>query len=261
MTAPQVAPCGQADAEHQRNLRRMFGRVARRYDLLNRLMTFGLDRRWRREAIRRARLPPSAWVLDDGAGTGELALEALAQGDCAKVVAVDITPEMLALGRKKTADPSVHWIRADALHLPFASQAFDGVVAGFLLRNVRDLDRALCEAQRVLRDDGTFTCLETTPPPPVARGLMAAVILLLGRLVAQDGVAYQYLLDSTTDHLSAQAMAARMARARLEKVGFRRRMLSSVAIHWGQKAPEAEAPVQRLEPPLAQASPHPGRQP
>lgn len=227
--------------ERARYVRRMFGRIARRYDLVNRLMTLGQDVRWRREAVRRLAPPPQGRVLDLGAGTGDLALEVRRQAPQAHVVAADFTPEMVALGRRRPGAESVAWVIADALHLPFADGVFDGVVSGFLLRNVVDLERALEEQHRVLRPGGRLVALDTTPPRPgPLRPLLEfhlhTVIPLLGRLVAGDAEAYRYLPDSTERFETAEGLAERLRRLGFAQVGFVRRMFGTVAIHWGTRA-------------------------
>ena len=233
-------------ARRARYVRRMFAHIAPRYGLLNRLMTFGQDVRWRREVIRRARLAPGARLLDLGSGTGDLAFESLRQMPMARLVAADSTPEMISIGRARPGGKAFPWIVADALHLPFASQAFDAVVSGFLLRNVADLDQTLHEQHRVLRTGGCIVCLDTTPPRPGPfRFLMEfhlrRIIPLLGRLVAEDAEAYNYLPESTEGFLSAEILAKRMSAAGFREVGFALRMLGSVAIHWGKT--EAALPV------------------
>ncbi len=221
-----------------RYVRRMFGRIARRYDLLNRLMTLGQDLRWRREAVRRLAPAPGSRVLDLGAGTGDLALEVLRQAPRARVVAADFTPEMVALGRRRPGGERVAWVIADALHLPFADGAFDAVVSGFLLRNVVHLERALAEQRRALRPGGRLVALDTTPPRPgPLRPLLDfhlhTVVPLLGRLVAGDAEAYHYLPASTERFETAEGLAERLRRLGFAEVGFVRRMLGTVAIHWG----------------------------
>jgi demethylmenaquinone methyltransferase/2-methoxy-6-polyprenyl-1,4-benzoquinol methylase len=222
-------------------MRRLFARIAPRYGLLNRLMTFGQDMRWRREVIRRAQLRPGARLLDLGSGTGDLALEALHQMPLARIVAADFTPEMVSIGRARPGGKAFPWIIADALHLPFVNRSFDAVVSGFLLRNVADLDQALHEQHRVLRTGGGIVCLDTTPPRPGPfRFLMEFhlhhIIPLLGRLVAGDAEAYNYLPESTEGFLPAESLAGRMEAIGFREVGFARRMVGSVAIHWGSRA-------------------------
>ena len=119
----------------------MFRRIAPRYDLMNRLMTGGQDVRWRQEVIRLAQYPPGGTALDLGAGTGDLAREAIRQAPACRPVAADFTLNMMLVG-KQPPGPSLAWAGADALHLPFPNQTFDALVSGFLLRNVVDLPRA-----------------------------------------------------------------------------------------------------------------------
>jgi len=218
----------------------MFDRIAGRYDLLNRLMTFGQDRRWRREAVRRLSLAPNARVLDLGAGTGDLSFEVHRQCTNAHVTAADFSLPMMRVGRRRSAGDRVGWVMADALHLPFAAGAFDGVVSGFLLRNVSEVPAALAEQARVLRRGGRCVCLDTTPPAagwmrPLLRFHLHVVIPRLGRWVARDPEAYNYLPDSTERFLEAEALAARLTAAGLSQAGYVRRMLGTVAIHWANK--------------------------
>ena len=224
-----------------RYVRRMFARIAPRYDLLNRLMTAGQDRRWRREAIRRMDLPAAPRLLDLGAGTGDLCLEGLGQRPSAHIVALDFTPEMMRIGQRRAGAAAVRWVVGDAAHLPFPSRSFDGLVSGFLLRNVPDLDAVLAEERRVARPGARVASLDTTPPPrswllPILRFHLHTVIPALGRLIAGDSQAYNYLPQSTERFIEAGALAERMRTAGFEQVGFVRRMLGTVAIHWGTAA-------------------------
>ncbi len=223
-----------------RYVQAMFARIAPRYDLLNRLMTGGQDVRWRREVIRRAHLGPGQRLLDIGAGTGDLAWEAYRRQPQAQIVAADFTLPMMQVGRRRKGRAALHWTAADALHLPFAAQTFDAVVSGFLLRNVADVVQALREQYRVLRPGGRIVILETTPPPRGPLGLLVRVhfrwgIPLLGRLLAGDAQAYRYLPQSSEQFLSAPQLAAHMIAVGFREVGYRKRMLGTVAIHWGEK--------------------------
>jgi demethylmenaquinone methyltransferase/2-methoxy-6-polyprenyl-1,4-benzoquinol methylase len=223
-----------------RYVRGMFERIAPRYDLLNRVMTFGIDRTWRAQLIRRLGLPESPRVVDLGAGTGDLAMEALKQRPAAFVVAADFTPEMMRIGQHRTAAQRVHWVVADAARLPFASAVFDAAVSGFLLRNVPDVDRVLAEEHRVLRPGGRVGSLDTTPPArswlrPLLLFHLHTVIPLLGRIIASDPEAYTYLPQSTERFLEASALTERMAAAGFGTLSFARRMLGTIALHWGTR--------------------------
>jgi demethylmenaquinone methyltransferase / 2-methoxy-6-polyprenyl-1,4-benzoquinol methylase len=221
-------------------VRRMFGRIAPTYDLVNRLMTAGQDRRWRSETVRRLDLSGSPRVLDVGAGTGDLCLEALAQRPAARLVAVDFTPEMIRRGRARAGGRPVGWVVGDAENLPFRAASFDAVVSGFLLRNASDLEQILAEQSRVARPGSRFACLETSPPQrswwlPFVRFYLHVVVPTLGRLVAGESEAYRYLTRSTERFFSAESLAKSVRSAGFEQVGFVRKMLGSVAIHWGTK--------------------------
>ena len=217
----------------------MFTRIAPRYDLMNRLMTGGQDRRWRKEVIRRASLSPGAHLLDLGTGTGDLAYQALAQTPGCQVIAADFTLAMMRQGQQRGV-PDLLWSAADALQLPFACSTFDAVVSGFLLRNVVDLPRALAEQRRVLKPGGYWVALDTTRPrrsilSPLINFHMHRTIPCLGHLLTGQADAYSYLPDTTASFLRAEELVAHLAAAGFRQVGFHRLMFDSVAIHWARK--------------------------
>jgi len=215
----------------------MFTRIARRYDLMNRLMTGGQDVQWRKEVIRLAQLKPFASLLDLGAGTGDLAREALKRNPQSRVIAADFTLEMMRVGRKPNDPP---YSAADALNLPFKDSTFDAVISGFLMRNVTDVNRSLKEQYRALKSGGRIVILDTTRPKknilsPFIWIHMHVIIPLLGTLISGMSEAYQYLPDSTEGFLSAEELAARVTAAGFKNVHFKRLMFGAIAIHWGEK--------------------------
>jgi demethylmenaquinone methyltransferase/2-methoxy-6-polyprenyl-1,4-benzoquinol methylase len=221
-------------------VRSMFARIAPRYDLMNRLMTIGQDVRWRSEVIRKASLTPRARVLDLGAGTGDLALEALKQQPTCIPIASDFTLEMMRTGKLRPNAEKLSWSAGDATQLPFESETVDAVVSGFLLRNVVDIRRVLEEQYRVLKPQGRMVTLDTTRPrpgflTPLVRFHMHTVIPTLGTLIAGDGEAYTYLPNSSEHFLLAEDLAVQMVRSGFQEVEFRRYMFGSIAIHWGRK--------------------------
>ena len=184
-------------AERTRYVRQMFARIAGRYDLLNRLMTFGRDRAWRTEAITHLAPQTGQRILDAGSGTGDIALQLVQKTPGLRVIAADVTPEMMAIGRQRPGGAQVSWVVADAQHLPFCDGAFDGVISGYLLRNVPCVEDALAEQSRVTRQTGRIVSLDTTPPRrnlllPFIQFYLKFIIPLLGRLVAGESEAYTY---------------------------------------------------------------------
>jgi demethylmenaquinone methyltransferase/2-methoxy-6-polyprenyl-1,4-benzoquinol methylase len=215
----------------------MFTRIAKRYDLMNRLMTGGQDVRWRKQVIQLARLRNNARLLDLGTGTGDLAREAIAQFPQAKVIAADFTLEMMRVGQKRGP---LNFSSADALHLPFQDWSLDAVVSGFLMRNVIDLQKALQEQYRVLKKGGRMVILDTTRPKknllsPLIWVHMHFIIPALGRLLTGSSDAYRYLPETTEGFVTAEELAARMAAAGFKKINYERLMFETIAIHWGEK--------------------------
>jgi demethylmenaquinone methyltransferase/2-methoxy-6-polyprenyl-1,4-benzoquinol methylase len=228
-----------ANDERARAVQGMFSSIAPRYDLMNRLMTAGMDVAWRREVIRCAAPAPGSRLLDLGAGTGDLAREALRQAPGCQVVAADFTLAMMQVGWQRHGSPE-RWSGADALHLPFAGQSFDALVSGFLLRNVTDLDLALREQHRVLRPGGRLVALDTTRPRknllwPLINFHMNRVIPFLGGLLTGERAAYTYLPQTSQRFLAAEELSARLAAAGFREVGFRRLNFATIAIHWAVK--------------------------
>ena len=223
--------------ERARHVQEMFTRIAKRYDLMNRLMTGWQDIRLRKRVIELAHLEDNASLLDLGTGTGDLAREALTAFPKARVVGADFTLEMMRVGRKTSP---LNFSTADALRLPFTDSLFDAVVSGFLIRNVIDLQKALEEQYRVLKNGGRIVILDTTRPKrnilsPFIWLHMHFVIPTLGGMLAGSRDAYRYLPETTEGFVTAEDMAGRMGKAGFQKVGFQRYMFGTIAIHWGEK--------------------------
>jgi demethylmenaquinone methyltransferase / 2-methoxy-6-polyprenyl-1,4-benzoquinol methylase len=226
--------------DRARYVQAMFSQIAPRYDLMNRLMTFSQDAAWRREVIRRAGLPADGWLLDLGAGTGDLSAGALRHFPHSHVVAADFTAQMMMVGQARYAAQPLNWTCADALALPYEDDCFDAVISGFLLRNVPDIDRSLAEQWRVLKPGGRIVALDTTPPAssllsPFIRFHLHTIIPTLGRWITGQAEAYRYLPASTVNFLQPERLAARMIEQGFQQVGFSRYMFGAIAIHWGVK--------------------------
>jgi len=214
-------------------VRDVFERVARRYDLMNDLMSAGVHRLWKRTLVDAIRPQPGETFVDVAGGTGDIAfriLERLGGGAAAaasgaRVLVCDLTPAMLTVGRDRAIDRGViagiDWIAGDAERLPIADFAADAYVIGFGLRNVTHLDQALAEAHRVLKPGGRFFCLEFSrvvlPLLDRAYALYSDALLpALGRAVAGDEPAYRYLVESIR-RFPPQAELI----GRIERAGFR----------------------------------------
>jgi demethylmenaquinone methyltransferase/2-methoxy-6-polyprenyl-1,4-benzoquinol methylase len=210
----------------------MFDRIAPVYDVMNRLMTMGLDRRWRRITVEQV-VRPGDRVLDACCGTGDLALEARRQGGV--VTGLDFSERMLEQARRKA--PALEWVQGDVLALPFEDAAFDAATVGFGVRNVDDLEAGLRELRRVLRAGGRLGVLEITTPrgglAPFYRVWFDRVIPVLGR-VLPGGSAYAYLPASVRRFPDPDGLAGLLAAAGFQKVRFRLFAGGIVALHVGE---------------------------
>jgi demethylmenaquinone methyltransferase/2-methoxy-6-polyprenyl-1,4-benzoquinol methylase len=215
------------------SVRRMFDRIAPVYDAMNRVMTAGLDRRWRAVTVRET-VRPGDRVLDACCGTGDLALAARAAG-AGHVVGVDFSERMLECARRKA--PELEWLRSDVLTLPFEDCSFDAAVVGFGVRNVEDLEASLRELRRVLSTGGRLGILEiTTPRGPLApfyRVWFDRVVPLLGRLLP-GGDAYTYLPASVRRFPGPEELAELLGGCGFEQVRFRLFAGGIVALHVGE---------------------------
>ncbi len=212
-------------------VRKMFDRIAPVYDLMNRVMTGGLDRRWRRLTAEAA-VRPGDRVLDACCGTGDLAVAAERIGG--RVTGLDFSERMLERARRKAG--SIEWVRGDLLELPFPGEAFDAATVGFGVRNVADLGRALGELRRVLRPGGRLAILEITVPRGVLRPFYRlwfdGVIPFMGKLLP-GGSAYTYLPASVRRFPGPEELAAMLGQAGFRDVSYRLLAGGIVALHTG----------------------------
>ena len=213
----------------------MFDRISPVYDAMNRLMTAGLDRRWRRLAAE-AVVVTGDEVLDACCGTGDLALAAERAGG--RVTGLDFSERMLERARRKSG--SVSWVRGDVMALPFEDGRFDAATVGFGIRNVADLEGGLRELARVLRPGGRLACLEITRPGGVLRPFFRlwfdGLVPLAGKLLP-GGAAYTYLPASVRRFPGPEDLAAIMRRAGFADVEWRLFGGGIVALHTARIAP------------------------
>jgi demethylmenaquinone methyltransferase/2-methoxy-6-polyprenyl-1,4-benzoquinol methylase len=229
--------------DHPRRVQAMFDRIARRYVLMNSLMTLGRDRAWRRMVVERAALPPGGRLLDVAIGTGDIALEALRQDGSITAVGADFSQGMMRVGRDRPGGDQIGWAQADAYRLPFPDASFDAVVSGYLVRNVDDVAAVFREQRRVVRSCGRVVCLDAAPPDrnllyPFIMFYFRLIIPLLGRLIAGDASAYTYLPDSIQSFKTPEQLAAIMREVGLIDVEYRRLMFGTMALHVGTRPEE-----------------------
>ena len=217
------------------SVRSMFDRIAPVYDAMNRVMTVGLDLRWRRLAAAAA-VRPGDRVLDAACGTGDLALAA-AEAGAGEVVGLDFSERMLERARRKS--PAIEWVNGDVLALPFPDGSFDAATIGFGVRNVADLERGLQELRRVLRPGGRLAVLEITRPRGALRPFFTLwferLVPLLGRVLPGGG-AYAYLPASVRRFPPCEELATLLSRCGFADVRFRLLAGSIVALHTGTAA-------------------------
>jgi demethylmenaquinone methyltransferase/2-methoxy-6-polyprenyl-1,4-benzoquinol methylase len=220
-------------------IQRMFTRIARRYDLMNTVMTGGRHHAWRRITARAVCAAPPGPVLDLATGTADLALAIRRLDPHRTVVGADFAEAMLVQGARKLAaagERRVPLVAGDALLLPFADATFACVTSAFLLRNLEDLPRGLAEMRRVTRPGGRVVSLEITSPGVPAWSTMfelyfQRVVPAVGALVAGDRQAYTYLPQSVARFVSPAEVARIMERAGLRHVRYRRLALGTIALH------------------------------
>jgi demethylmenaquinone methyltransferase / 2-methoxy-6-polyprenyl-1,4-benzoquinol methylase len=212
-------------------VRSMFDRIAPVYDGMNRVMTAGLDRRWRRAAAE-AVVRPGDKVLDSCCGTGDLAIAAAEAGG--KVIGIDFSKPMLERARRKA--PELEWVEGDALALPFADESFNAATVGFGVRNLSELDNGLRELRRVLHSGGRLAILEITRP----RGLLAPfyrlwfdVLIPAAGKILPGGSAYTYLPASVRRFPDPEALAKLMDEAGFGEIRWRLFAGGIVALHTG----------------------------
>jgi demethylmenaquinone methyltransferase / 2-methoxy-6-polyprenyl-1,4-benzoquinol methylase len=211
------------------SVRAMFDRIAPVYDAMNRTMTAGLDRRWRRITAQSV-VRPGDVVLDACCGTGDLAIADAGAGG--RVTGLDFSERMLERARRKA--PELEWVSGDMLALPFADASFDAATVGFGVRNVDDLARGLAELRRVLRVGGRLGILEITRPrgplAPFYRLWFDGVVPLVGKLLP-GGSAYTYLPASVRRFPGPEELAGLIAAAGFTDVRYRTFAGGIVALH------------------------------
>jgi demethylmenaquinone methyltransferase/2-methoxy-6-polyprenyl-1,4-benzoquinol methylase len=248
--ADAVAPFGYSDVppgEKPGLVRGVFDRVARRYDLMNDLMSGGVHRLWKDAAAARLNPQPGEVIIDCAGGTGDMArrFAGLARAAAqrrgraeAQVLVIDYNENMIAAGRGRGADPALAWSVGDAQRLPIPTRSTDAYCIAFGLRNVTDIGAALAEARRVLKPGGRYVCLEfSRPVTDSVRRLYDAysfnAIPAIGGLVAGDRDAYRYLVESIRRFPDQKTLATMMNAAGFARVGVTNFSGGVCALHHG----------------------------
>lgn len=240
-----IKPYGEGSDSKKEQVARMFDGISGRYDLLNRLLSMGIDIRWRRVALRMLRergLP--ARVLDVATGTADLALALATDLPEAEVIGVDLSEGMLGVGRQKVERNGlrsrVRLEQADAENLPFEDGSFDAVTVAFGVRNFENLDKGLGELQRVLRPGGHLMVLEfSRPTSPLVKGLMnlysRSLMPALGGWLSKDRAAYAYLPASVQVFPEGDAFEERLKQAGLQPLRQRRLSMGISSVYIARK--------------------------
>jgi ubiquinone/menaquinone biosynthesis methyltransferase len=219
----------------RRHVRHLFATIADRYDLITVLLSFGLDRRWKRRVVRIAAPRPGVRGLDLACGTGDLSYELSSAGG--RVTGLDVTHRMLQLARAKRRSPGLPaFVQGDMMALPFADGQFEIVTAGYGLRNVPELGPALDEIRRVLRPGGIFVSLDFNHPAnPLVRTVylsyLAVVGSLLGRVLHGDPDTYRYIPESIRRYPGAPMVVRMMLASGFAEARWERVLGGLMAIH------------------------------
>ncbi len=227
--------------KNRNNIKNMFDQISPRYVLMNKLMTFGQDRYWRKQLVRFVDIKDGDRLLDVATGTGDVIIEAVEQKIQLKdSVGLDFSAGMLAVAKSRLDIPNVQWMQADALELPFKNSKFNAVTSAYLMRNAINIKTALTEQFRVLKPGGKIACLDTTPPgktliSPLIDFYFLKIIPLLGALIASSKAAYTYLPETTKNFKTADELKEMMIKAGFQDVSYKKYMFGTIAIHWGTK--------------------------
>lgn len=242
--AEKITPYG-TDRPKGAQVEEMFDNIAPAYDFMNRTMTLGIDRSWRRKVVGTAAAAAPRAVLDVATGTGDLALQLARAIPGAAVTGIDLSEGMLSVGRRKVEEAGlagrITLQQGDCLNLPFPDGSFDVVTVAFGVRNFEHLDRGYAEMARVLRKGGTLIILElSVPSSPLVKPFYTiytkGIIPLLGRMVSSDSRAYSYLPESIAAMPQGEKMLALMEGAGLTGCVLRPLTLGVSSIYTGLKA-------------------------
>lgn len=200
----KVIPYKESQLGKKEQVTQMFDSISGNYDGLNRVITFGIDIKWRNRVVKLLTKKKPESILDIATGTGDLAISLVKTG-AKKIVGLDLSPGMLEVGKTKVKtkrlDDTIEMVIGDSEQLPFSDASFDAITVAFGVRNFETLEKGLAEIYRVLKPKGTFVVLETAVPTktPFKQGYKIHckyILPLVGKLFSKDGTAYNYLSES-----------------------------------------------------------------
>ena len=233
------------DNSRDRAIQAMFDRIAGRYDILNRIISFRLDNTWRSKAIKEVLRSSDQFILDLGAGTGDLTFTAAKKiKGSGRIVGLDFSLEMLKLARSKQSSAKngekTCFIQGSATFSPFKDGAFDGVMTAFVLRNVSDLSLFFAHAFRVLNNGGRFVSLDMFPPKKTWFSAFYSLYFYrlvpwIGGLLAHDRVAYRYLAESVENFQPPEKVAELLEQAGFKQISIRKFLNGAVCMHVAEK--------------------------
>ena len=232
------------DGSKKEQVGQMFDNIAPTYDFLNRFLSLGIDTLWRKRMVGKLRGAKNQYILDVATGTADVALELQKQLEPAKIVGVDISEEMLSVGRKKIAkrelEKTITLQYGDSEQLPFPDDRFDAVTVAFGVRNYEDLDRGLAEMRRVLKPGGKLVVLEFSRPKsfPLKQGFnfyFKNILPTIGRMQSKDNRAYDYLYESVQKFPDGEAFISRMQEVGFREIDEERLTIGIASIYTGTK--------------------------
>lgn len=218
-----VTPYKDSDLSKKEQVTKMFDAISGNYDGLNRVISFGIDVKWRKKIVKIVNATKPKLILDIATGTGDLAI-LLAETNADKIIGLDISPGMLNIGiekiKQKHLSNQIEMVIGDSENMPFTDNYFDAITVSFGIRNFETLEKGLCEILRVLKPSGTFVILETSNPTqfPFKQGYQFYanyVLPLIGKMFSKDTIAYGYLSESAQNFPFGEAL-----NNILRKVGF-----------------------------------------
>jgi demethylmenaquinone methyltransferase/2-methoxy-6-polyprenyl-1,4-benzoquinol methylase len=243
LTPGEVRPYNQLDSK-KKQVSGMFDNIAPWYDFLNHFLSLGVDLYWRRKTIASLKRNPPVDILDVATGTADLAIEAARQFPAARITGIDISHEMLEIGRKKLPgrklDRRITLLSGDSENISFPNDSFDAVTVAFGVRNFEDLSKGLLEMRRVLRPGGSLAVLEFSKPAAfpfkqLYNLYFRFALPLIGRLTSKDPKAYAYLYESVQAFPEGEQLAAILSKAGYKNISFRRFTLGICTLYSAYK--------------------------